>query len=352
MPIPSPTEFGTQVPPRPPDLLIDRVTPGLTAAHAEVDRVEFDKSGVQSVKDIQSLLSLIGRSLDSYETILDFGCGCGRIARWMQPLLGAAEIHGCDIDEQAIRWAQANLTFATFQVNQPLPPLPYEDATFDLIFNHSVFTHLDTHYQDLWLEELRRVLRPGGTALLTVHGEWAYQVEEDKAGSLAEVWRGQLEREGILFVSEDSYVGGSHPDFYHTTFHTPWYVFSHWTRWLEIVAYVPRGSLDHQDAVVLRRPAFQTSTRPIVPRASGLRPPDVVHGPTILAKLRAHLAKLRAHLATPAPAPAVIEQRLSPLIVDIFNRQGERLSRLEREVELLARHGSGTPSGPQEAERT
>lgn len=343
MPTLLPVEFSTQVPPRPPDLLIDRVTPGVRAAQADEDRLAFDRSGIQSVKDIQSLLSLIGRSIDSYSTILDFGCGCGRIARWMQPLLGAAELHGCDIDEQAIRWAQDNLTFATFQVNEPLPPLPYDDATFDLVFNHSVFTHLDADYQDQWLEELRRVLRPGGTALLTVHGEWAYQVVEEMAGPLGEDWRGQLEREGILFVAEDSFVGGSHPAFYHSTFHAPWYVFSHWTRWLEMVAYVPRGSLDHQDAVVLRRPEFQTSTKPIVPRTGGHRSPDVVGRPTILRRLLSRWATL-----VPKPAAAVNEQRLSPLIIDIFTRQGERLNRLEREVELLARHGSGTPSGPQQ----
>ena len=42
--------------------------------------------------------------------------------------------------------------------NQPLPPLDYPDATFDLIFNHSVFTHIDEQYQDAWLAELLRYL--------------------------------------------------------------------------------------------------------------------------------------------------------------------------------------------------
>ena len=49
------------------------------------------------------------------------------------------------------------------------------------------------------------------------------------------------------------WVGGPFPDFYHSTFHAPWYIFEHWSKIFEIKAYVVRGSLDFQDLLLLRR---------------------------------------------------------------------------------------------------
>ncbi len=56
---------------------------------------------------------------------------------------------------------------------------------------------------------------------------------------------------GLVHITEDSWTGGPFPDFYHSTFHAPWYVFEHWTRFLEMKAYIVRGALDFQDLIVL-----------------------------------------------------------------------------------------------------
>ena len=50
------------------------------------------------------------------------------------------------------------------------PPLPYEDDRFDLVYSVSIFTHLDEQLQRPWIEELTRVVRPGGLVLVTVTG--------------------------------------------------------------------------------------------------------------------------------------------------------------------------------------
>jgi SAM-dependent methyltransferase len=239
-----------QRPPWPGDELVFRVT-GLT------DRDVFFDSGQQSVRDIDRALAVIGRSLESYSTILEFGCGCGRIMLWLEHLAATAELHGVDIDERAIKWAQANMPYATFTVNDPLPPLDYPDGFFDLVYNHSVFTHLDEEYQDKWLAELRRVTKPGGTILLTVHGEVAVRQNEKmtaQAGGDSGWLREELRRSGIAFVRQDSYVGGPFPDFYHSTFHAPWYVFDRWGQSLRVKAYLAGASLGFQDMVVLENP--------------------------------------------------------------------------------------------------
>jgi SAM-dependent methyltransferase len=64
----------------------------------------------------------------------------------------------------------AHLPFARAQVNGLEPPLDHADETFDLLYAISVFTHLPGVIGVEWLAELRRVLRPGGLALITVNG--------------------------------------------------------------------------------------------------------------------------------------------------------------------------------------
>jgi len=106
--------------------------------------------------------------LDEVESVLDFGCGCGRVIRWWDAFPGT--VAGSDLDEQAIEWCRRNLPFARFEVNGLAPPVAFADASFDLVYALSVFTHLTAELQLTWRDELRRVLRPGGLLLVTTHG--------------------------------------------------------------------------------------------------------------------------------------------------------------------------------------
>jgi hypothetical protein len=109
-----------------------------------------------------------------------------------------------------------------------------------------LFTHLDERMQDLWLGELRRITRPGGLLLLTVEGQssWNRTAEASELGGEdPERWRTELESRGILFISDDLFVGSSHPGFYHSAIHAPWYVFEHWTQFFDVAAFIPDGSL-------------------------------------------------------------------------------------------------------------
>jgi SAM-dependent methyltransferase len=365
------------LPPLPPDELIDRVNPrGVTEATAETDRNDFRESGRRSVRDIERALAAIGRSLDSYPRILEFGCGCARIMSWLEPLADRCELHGTDIDEAAIAWCAANLPFAEFGLNPHEPPTSYPDASFDLVYNHSVLTHLDERYQDLWLEELRRITKPGGTVLLTVHGELAFEQAEVAmagAGQNPESWRDPLERDGILFVEQDGYVGSAFPDFYHTTFHAPWYVFEHWGKAFTVRAYLPQADLGHQDIVLLERAHDDPPRpRPVLARPGGGAPaPEPAAAPgdaTPLARVQAELARgVAPHHPSRFGAPGELARRLAlrlmrpytaiersldrdladavadlerrtgemrmPLLVqDVLNRHSERMKRLDADL--------------------
>jgi hypothetical protein len=65
-------------------------------------------------------------------------------------------------------------------------------------------------------------------------------------------WQRLYREKGFVYVEADGWAGGPFPDFYHSTFHAPWYVFEHWSQFLELKAYIVRGALDFQDVVVLR----------------------------------------------------------------------------------------------------
>lgn len=305
----------SEVPPRPPDFLIDRVIP-FDDTSAEECRRSFDKYGKQALLDIETALAGIDKTLGDFPKILDFGCGCARVLRWLPPETPTAEIHGCDIDEQAIAWCQANLPAITFATNNPEPPLPYDDETFELILNHSVFTHIDERMQDLWLGELRRVLKPGGIALLSVHGPFAFGLTEHASrfeGDMASIMRKEIERDGILYLSSDAYVGSSFPSFYHTTFHAPWYVFEHWSRWFTVRAYLPRADLSFQDIILLQRDDTESHTRPIV--AAGPRDADMTSAP--------------GRVDNDTSMADVNSGRMPPVVGAALEHLGQRVTRLE-----------------------
>lgn len=217
----------------------------------------FLESGAESVADFERALRLVDRRIADHQRVLDFGCGAGRVLRHLESVARKTELVGTDIDAEAIAWAREHLAFATFMHNGDLPPLASPDAHFDLVLNHSVFTHIPESYQDAWLAELRRIVRPGGRLLLSVHGPYA---TERVLGELRAVGRDTAPAEralrdhGIFHLDDDIWNDKWFPDYYHTTFHAPSYVLSHWGRLFEVEAYLPRAAVGDQDLVLLRRP--------------------------------------------------------------------------------------------------
>lgn len=177
------------------------------------------------------------------QRILDFGCGCGRVTTWMLNEQRVTSLDAVDTDAEAIAWCHSNIASARFAHVHPLPPLPFEDATFDAIYGVSVFTHLDESMQDAWFAELKRVLKPHGWLLFTVHGSAA-------AAILPESDRGELRAHGFLHVRSQR-LKGVMPDWYHTTFHVREYLMERLRTWFAEVRYdtVTGGN---QDIVLCR----------------------------------------------------------------------------------------------------
>jgi SAM-dependent methyltransferase len=207
-----------------------------------VDIAVFLERGQLAEESIREALVRAGAPLGPHQAILDFGCGCGRVLRRWRGL--NARVCGTDYSGAAVRWCRRNLPFVEVSVNALQPPLNYGDASFDVIYALSVFTHLPVETQIAWRDELRRVLRPGGHLLLTLHGDaYIAQLKPEersvyKAGGCVVRWP---KAAGANLCS---------------AFHSPQFVRDRIAEGWELVEHVPSDESGHfgQDLVVLRKP--------------------------------------------------------------------------------------------------
>lgn len=184
-------------------------------------------------------------------SLLDWGCGCGRIVRHIiESDTSLGRVVGVDIDAVNINWCKKNLRGAEFHTTGLQPPLPFDNESFDFIHGNSVFTHLNDIHQDLWLEELARVLKPGGIALLTVNSKGALAY-----GSADSAFIVEWEDKGIYFPGHNTNIDEviSDQSYYYDTFHTHAYVQKHWSKYLDLLE-IHEMVFGYQDVVVLRKP--------------------------------------------------------------------------------------------------
>jgi SAM-dependent methyltransferase len=220
------------------------VDPALSP-EARVDH--FDAIGQGAHRDILSAIEEMPRPISA----LDFGCGSGRIMRWFLQDPDIA-LTGCDIHAPTIAWMRsAYPEDVRLYVNDPEPPLPEAGETFDLVYCASVFSHLPDWAP--WLLELRRVLKPGGLLVASIHGRglWSLGV----AGSRGIAW--DEDRTGLLVERYgDDFETGWGPAVYVSE----WWLREHWGRAFEVVRFEPAGFAHQENRsggqawVVARRP--------------------------------------------------------------------------------------------------
>jgi SAM-dependent methyltransferase len=135
-------------------------------------RAWFSERGRADAAQFRELAARHGADVAAGLDVLDFGCGAGRIARWLGPEVIAAggTFCGSDLNPKLATWCETNLA-GTYRTNGLQPPLANVTNTLDLVYAHSVLTHLTEPTAQAWLAEVARVLRPGGLALLTFHDE-------------------------------------------------------------------------------------------------------------------------------------------------------------------------------------
>ncbi len=217
---------------------------------ANEDLNKFFVAGASTYARLDRVLQTsFGKTLAQADAVLDWGCGCGRVFRFLPPDR-LAHFTGIDIDRDNVAWCAPNFPAARFEAVSPRPPTPLPAAAFDVVFGISVFTHLTEQNHVEWLEELARITRPGAAVLVSVHGETAWILSGYPLERYAE-WRshGYL-LAGKNFDLDDAYADTS---LYFNSFISRRYVYENWSRYFRVVDVLSGAINNFHDLVVLER---------------------------------------------------------------------------------------------------
>ena len=144
----------------------------LMLSKGEMGREHYFSVGASALNVINSVLALA--QVDSPKTILDFGCGAGRVTRWLRAAFPQATISACDLREADLAFVRNKLGASTWvsgtdagNLQQPFPfPL-------HLIWLGSVVTHLDDTTSEALVRKLVEWLKPRGLLIASLHGRTA-----------------------------------------------------------------------------------------------------------------------------------------------------------------------------------
>ena len=212
--------------PAPPPELVERTQGGF-------DVEAYRDSIVSGAMTADRLLRAAGADPRRITDVLDLGCGTGRLLLGHHVAEPRRRLVGVDIEAELVGWAQERLPMVASWRRGPLwPPLELPAGSFDLVQAVSVFTHLPLDLQRAWLEEIHRLLRPGGWALVTLHGPIYARLLLEDAERRVFADRGHFES-----------AGGPAGSNAFATFHTPDFARDLF-RGFEGTAFFPRGRIE------------------------------------------------------------------------------------------------------------
>ncbi len=136
--------------------------------------------------------------------VLDAACGEGYGSALFAE--GAATVHGIDISDEAIvhakrHYARSNLTFTKASIEK----LPFPDHSFDVVVSFETIEHVDERIQRAFLREVKRVLAPSGTFVISTPDKRVYSDESNHKNTwhVREFYRDEFDaflREEFAFV--------------------------------------------------------------------------------------------------------------------------------------------------------
>ena len=153
--------------------LANKINLPINVPESSIHRMQRSKNWIgdfYSANLVSNVLEEAGINILGKQKYLDFGCSSGsllRVLRWYSP---NAYWHGIDPVKKSINWAIKNLQGINFSVNSKDPPLDFDDASMDGIISISVWSHFGEKAALVWLNEMYRILKPGGWFLFTTHG--------------------------------------------------------------------------------------------------------------------------------------------------------------------------------------
>lgn len=123
---------------------------------------KFEESGRQGAEQIKQLLP------DRESAILDFGCGIGRILKY---LTDYRQLYGVDVSSRMLAMARERIPADNLDlIHITGCTLPLEDESVDLVYSFWVLQHIDREDVAKLVKEFYRILKPGGLCYLQFPG--------------------------------------------------------------------------------------------------------------------------------------------------------------------------------------
>jgi SAM-dependent methyltransferase len=232
--------------------MFERRSPPRKLAARHVGTDDPRRLVIDSLRCLHAMLEPIRRyrGLDSFGGLLDWGCGVGMLESALGYFLGEVSVTAVDSDQEGIDWCRDSGIRGEFGVVPELPPTGFPDGAFDLVLGYGTLTRMPRDAQLAWIEELKRVMQPGGYAALSFLGELVRPLLNDDAV------REDLDGEGI---SDRGVLEGEpweHEQILprHATYQTRDYTVREFGKLFDVISYVEGGVNNKHDLIVLRRP--------------------------------------------------------------------------------------------------
>lgn len=225
-------------------------------------------------REIKSYAENLGIALTRDSRILDFGCGWGRIIRFFLKDVSADNLYGVDVYSQMIDYCRKLVRYGNYTTCNSLPPTEFPDASMDIIYAYSVFSHLAEPVHINWVAEFVRILKPGGILVVTTQPRrfiefcrslrgktHEYQWFNCLANSFVDVEASFSDYDSGKFLF--SATGGGpelHSSFYGETLIPKGYVEREWTKYLIFRDFVDDQNRLPQALIVMQKPDRYTKT--------------------------------------------------------------------------------------------
>jgi len=174
--------------------------------------VQISWTGSSGPALLEQSLAFVGGVASSFEsiarrpltgaTILDYGCGWGRLIRLMYKFSGPDRIHGCDAWVTSLDLCREYGVQARLALCDEVPrDLPFDGPSFDLIYAFSVFTHLSERTSQAVITTLRRHVDLRGLLAVTIRPPeyWQYHSQQQNPVDVARMMRDHAAR-GFAFT--------------------------------------------------------------------------------------------------------------------------------------------------------
>jgi len=165
--------IGRLVPPRRFDGIPGRVHFNdfmfIDSSPAEI--ASYVERGRNVISLIEEALAAAGKKIEDVERWLDFGCGYGRVLRFLLERVPPERVSASDVIAEGVGFCRSEFGVTALRSRPELASVQL--GSFDFVYAISVITHLDERNSVDFLRLVGDSLTEGGIAMFTTHGEWS-----------------------------------------------------------------------------------------------------------------------------------------------------------------------------------